>query len=99
MEEAEGQGQAAEGGEVGTAVAVLLAARALVERDVEYPMRAVFDRPVFADGVRQRLGLGGGRRMSRRDSPPSSPAPSRRETMTARVRRPGQSARHRHRRG
>ena len=62
------EGQAADGSEDRTAVAVSFAARVLVKRDVEHPIPAVFDQPVFANRVRQRLGSGGRLLIYRRDS-------------------------------
>ena len=53
----EAEGEAADGGEVGTAVAIWLSARVFVEGDVENPVLAIFNRPVFADRVGERLGL------------------------------------------
>lgn len=52
------EGQAANGGEVRSAVAVLLAARVLVEGDVQHPVLTVLNRPVLADRVGQRFGFG-----------------------------------------
>ena len=53
----EAEGQAADGGEVRAAVAVLWAAGVFAEGDVQNPVLAVFDRPMFTDRVGQRLGL------------------------------------------
>jgi Transposase len=50
-------GQTADGGEVGSAVAVLLAALIFAEDDIEHPVLAVFDRPMATDGLGEKLRL------------------------------------------
>lgn len=46
----------AQGAEVGRSVAILLTSGVFAEGDVENPMLAVFDAPVFANGIAQFLG-------------------------------------------
>ena len=50
-------GQAADGGEVRGAGAVLWAALVFAEDHIEHPVLAVFDRPVAANRLRQKSGL------------------------------------------
>lgn len=90
-------GQAADGGEVRGAVAVLLAALVFAEDQIEHPVLAIFDRPVAANGLRQKRGL---RRvpahLSSRNARIQSVNPPTLGKVTTRIRLPSYPASPRH---